>query len=62
MTRRPPRVVDLVAVREARARLDALAREHPELCSPDAQARAAAWLQGEAEDDGDENNEDEVEE
>jgi hypothetical protein len=60
MTRRPPRVVDLVAVREARARLDALAREHPELCSPDAQARAAAWLQGEAEDD--ENNEDEVEE
>jgi len=55
-------VVDLVSVREARARLDALAREHPELCSPDAQARAAAWLQGEAEDDGDENNEDEVEE
>lgn len=48
MTRRPPRVVDLDAVRASRARLDALVREHPELCSPEAQARAAAWLAGEA--------------
>lgn len=51
MTRRPPRVVDLVAVVEARARLDELAREHPELCSPDAQARAAAWLVTDSDDD-----------
>lgn len=47
MNRRPPRVVDLDAVRASRARLDALAREHPELCSPDARERAAAWLANE---------------
>jgi hypothetical protein len=59
MTRRPSRVVDLDAVRASRARLDALAREHPELCSPEAQARAAAWLANEPGDDAvDEGNED----
>lgn len=45
------RVVDLDAVRASRARLDALAREHPELCSPDARERAAAWLANEPDDD-----------
>jgi len=57
--RRPSRVVDLDAVRASRARLDALAREHPELCSPEAQQRAAAWLQAESDDEADD---DEVEE
>lgn len=51
MTGRPPRVVDLAAVRASRARLDALAREHPELCSPEARERAAAWLANEPDDD-----------
>jgi hypothetical protein len=39
--------LDLRQVREGFARLDALFAAHPELRSPDAQARLTAWLQEE---------------
>jgi Arc/MetJ-type ribon-helix-helix transcriptional regulator len=41
----PP--LDLAQVRHCFARLDALLAAHPELQSPDAQARLTAWLQEE---------------
>jgi len=41
----PP--LDLAQVRQCLARLDVLLAAHPELRSPDVQARLAAWLQEE---------------
>jgi hypothetical protein len=49
------RVVDLAAVRAACARLDALARTHPELLTDDARGRLAAALDEMEDGDGDEN-------
>lgn len=45
------KVVDLVAVRASLARLDDLAREHPELTTKEAAERAAAWLAKQADDE-----------
>ena len=40
-------LLDLAQVRHSLARLDALLAAHPELRSPDAQARLTAWLREE---------------
>jgi hypothetical protein len=38
-------VVDLGRVREALARLDRVAGEHPELATPEARDRLGAWIE-----------------